>query len=325
MERRPRPNQQGPDLQRFPLDNFTSASGVSSGGVSIRHDDTLGESPLGADRTERRSKLDGSRLATRSAMKMNPRNTALYGAALSTITACAPIELPPPAPPPKEMPAVRTELGPPAPGREHVVLDTPGEQARVSEVTSTSETVTRRGYVASTEHDRPLCLTPCVVDLKLGLHDLSFQSTTDERRASDVELQVQGDPMVVRHTMAETRTPHPAVQGVARASLLTGVVGLGAGIPITLAGVFLRSSGMPSTRFVDGAPMESQTPGPQGVETAGLVTLGVSAGLVLVGAVTGYFARDEYTPGATTEWTVPRTDARASTPATGAKSPLFVF
>jgi hypothetical protein len=256
---------------------------------------------------------------------MNPRNTALYVAALSTITACAPMELPPPAPPPKEMPPVRTELGPAAPGKEHVILDTPGEQARVSELTSTSETVTRRGYVATTEHDRPLCLTPCVVDLKLGLHDLSFQSTTDDRRSSDVELQVQGDPMVVRHTMAETRTPHPVVQGVARASIITGVVGVAAGIPITLAGVFIRNTGTPSTSLVDGVPMQSQSPGPRGVETAGLATLGVGAGLVLIGAITGYFGRDEYTPGATTEWTVPRSDAQVSSTATRARSTLFVF
>jgi hypothetical protein len=257
-------------------------------------------------------------------MNIHHRNTATIVAALFLTTACSPAVLPPPAPPPREMPAIRSDLGPPAPGKERVLLDTLGEEARVSEVTSHSQTVTARGNVLDSEHDRPLCITPCAVDLKLGLHDLSFQSTTNPGHASDVEVQVQGDPLVVRHEMAELRTPNPALQGTAHAALLLGVVALPIGGILTGAGVAIRNMGSSTTKLVDGFPTTTEAPGPKGVETAGLVTLGVSAGLVLVGAIASYLTRDEYTPGATTEWTLPRSGDQVSSAARPPNT-LFAF
>jgi hypothetical protein len=260
-------------------------------------------------------------------MKINPRLTALYVAALSLTTACSPAILPPPAPPPREMPAVRANLGAVAPGKERVLLDTPDDQARVSEITSHSQTVTTRGNVLESEHDRPLCITPCAVDLNLGLHDLSFQPTTNPRRGSDVEVQVQGDPLVVRHTMADLQTPNPVVKGIGIGMIAVGGTGLIAGIPITMGGAFERATGgSQQVMLVNGGQMVTQTPGPKGLENAGFATLGLGAAVLVIGAITAYLGRDTYTPGATTEWPLPRSGEQVSSAAPPrAPNTLFTF
>jgi hypothetical protein len=223
------------------------------------------------------------------------------------------------------MPDVRSDLGSVAPGKERVILDAEGDQARVSEVTSHSQTVTPRGNVLESEHDRPLCITPCAVDLGLGLHELSFQSTTHPRRGSDVEVQVQGDPLVVNHTMADLETPSPVAKGIGIGLVALGGTALIAGIPITMGGAFERSTGgSQQVMIVNGMQVVNQTPGPKGLENAGFATLGIGAAVLLVGAVTAYLGRDTYTPGATTEWALPRGGPQASS---RARSPntLFTF
>jgi hypothetical protein len=258
-------------------------------------------------------------------MRYPPRIAALFAAALIPTIACSPAILPPPAPPPREMPAVRSDLGSVQPGKQRVLLDTAGDQARVSEITSHSQTVTPRGYVLDSERDRPLCITPCAVDLGLGLHDLSFQSTTNLRRGSDVEVQVQGDPLVVRHTMAELETPNPVAKGIGVGLIALGSVGIIAGIPLTMGGAFERSTGgSQHMKIVNDRLVVTQTPGPKGLENAGFAALGIGAAVLVIGAVTAYLGRDTYTPGATTEWALPKGDAQASS---AARSPdtLFTF
>src|SRR5688572_26236847 len=102
------------------------------------------------------------------------------------LTACAAERLPPPQPPAPRLAApVAFPEAPPAPGTGRVVLDADGDHAKVIEVSESSATT--------------VCpSTPCVVDLPYGSHPLVFHSTTDESRASDVDLDVGPKAKAVR-------------------------------------------------------------------------------------------------------------------------------
>jgi hypothetical protein len=132
----------------------------------------------------------------------------------------SPVELPAPATPPQEVPGVGANLGPPAPGRQWLVLDTPGDTAHVATVTGTVTGVTSGGHAVTGAGLRDLCVTPCVADLRLGMHTLVFASDTNPGGHNRVDVQVQTDPLVVRHVIEE-----PAVRPVG--ARLLAIVGAG--------------------------------------------------------------------------------------------------
>jgi hypothetical protein len=204
------------------------------------------------------------------------------------------VELPPPAAPTQDVPDVGRNLGPAAPGRQWVVLDVPGDTATVTTVTG----ATVRGY----EVMETLCVTPCVADLRPGPRTLLFTSTTKPDGTDRVEVQVPADPLVVRHIMEQ----RASVSGAGVGFGVLGTLGLLAGAITAPVGAAQRSSGNSS---------EGQT-----VEMAGLATLGASAGMIGLALVVGYLGRGTHTPGATTQWTIPRSGGPASSlvPVSGA-------
>jgi hypothetical protein len=203
-------------------------------------------------------------------------SAVLLGLAMAPLGCWSPEVLPPPAAPTKEMPPVRADFGPLAPGRQWVVLDTPDDVAHVTKEVEGLQTA----YGNSIYKD--VCVTPCVVDLKSGKQTLLFASTKDPFRAGSVRLQLGDDPLIVRHLMPESR-PSSAAGGILIATgVLMGIIG-GIMAPVTYA------------------------KGDQnGLPLVGLGVLGVGAVLTAIGIPLNYTGRGWSKPGATTWWTVPR-------------------
>jgi len=105
---------------------------------------------------------------------------------LLSLAACGTTRLPPPAPPPRVVPAVQAS-GPPGPGRGRVILDVEGDRAVVEDVRGGSVAASGAGHFfgGSLEVSQRLCVTPCVVDLAPGPHTLRFSSVSDDERSSD--------------------------------------------------------------------------------------------------------------------------------------------
>jgi hypothetical protein len=91
-----------------------------------------------------------------------------------------------------------------------VILDANGEKATVTEVidaTSTIGTAYGNGTSATvhgySETVKPVCIAPCVVDMKPGMHVLRFASPIDERESA-AGIQIGDRSKVVRHAMGHT-------------------------------------------------------------------------------------------------------------------------
>jgi len=121
------------------------------------------------------------------------------------VVGCGYRDLPPPNAPARTFPNVILPDEPPEKGTTRVVLDANGEPAIVTEVKSWTSS---RGWVTGgsatlstvTEEERPVCIAPCTVTLPRGMHVLRFKSPTGTRE-SEVALQVDERPKVVRHAM----------------------------------------------------------------------------------------------------------------------------
>jgi hypothetical protein len=201
---------------------------------------------------------------------------------LAFAAGCGTERLPAPQAPPRELPAVDVPDEPPAPGTSRVVLDANGDKAKVVEITG-SATAASGGYRAVIVGVRPICTTPCVVDMPYGSHPLVLRSTTDETRQSELDLDVGAKPKVVRHTLGERRDGGPA-RTIAASLLLLGITAGVTGALLWGVGAGSHSDGLESTG--------------QLVTGLGLGGIGLSIPLFIVG-------RPTERPGATTEWTMP--------------------
>jgi hypothetical protein len=225
----------------------------------------------------------------------------LCGSALASAGCWSLVELPAPATPPQEVPGVGANLGPPAPGRQWLVLDTPGDTAHVATVTGTVTGVTSGGHAVTGEGLRDLCVTPCVADLRLGTHTLVFASDTNPGRHDRVDVQLQTEPLVVRHVIEE-----PAV-GPMGARLMVLVGG-----SLLIAGAVMTPVGAAEKPIEPGGPGALGAQPPKTIEYLGIGMLGVGAATVGLGIVLSYIGRGHHTPGATTQWTIPRSGAATS-------------
>jgi hypothetical protein len=202
-------------------------------------------------------------------------------------------ELPAPEAPPREVPAVRTDMAPAAVGRQWVVFDTPNDRARVSLVTGTVSTVTAEGDVVNADATKELCTTPCVTDLRVGDRSLLFESLQDSDKHGHLPLTLQGgDPVVVRHVIASTKWNAGNTAGVIM--MCTAVVAMGVGIP-----VLISSSGS--------GQHQSDARFDVGMTT----TLRGGVGLFFPGLFLIIMSRD-HTPGATTVWSLPKGSASSA-------------
>jgi hypothetical protein len=205
------------------------------------------------------------------------------------VTACGAEQLPPPAAPPREIPkGLDLPEDPPAPGTGRVIVEANGERASVEEVTGVL-TGLEGGRPTSMIGVRPLCTTPCVVDLPYGSHPLVLRSTTDETRQSTAELDVGPRPKVFRHALGE-RNDGGATHAVGVTFLSLGVVG-------AITGALLWGIGSANA---------------SGLEPTGKLVTGVSALSILIAVPILIASRPTEQPGATTEWTLPSRSLQAS-------------
>ena len=131
---------------------------------------------------------------------------------------------------------------------------------------------------------RPLCTTPCVVDLSYGSHPLVLRSLDDESRQSEAELEVGARAKVFRHTLGQKNDGGGL--RMAGASLLT------LGLIAAATGAILWVGGVTSTNGTQ-------------VTATGQVVTGLGASSVVLSIPFLLGGRPTERPGATTQWTLP--------------------
>jgi hypothetical protein len=227
----------------------------------------------------------------------------------AVLTACAPVELPPAVAPAQETPKLAGELAPLPPKHQWIVLDTPGDTAKVT----SSRTIGTTAYGNDVSKDGPSCTTPCVVDAHVGTYTLYFSSTLDPSRVFDgVNVEVTGAPVVVRAVAGELHTAPSADTGVALAVV---------SVPVGLLGVAL--AGVGAAIEGDGDSQGGGGTAPVVVERIGFGLLGVGVVLAVTGLVMAYQGRGTHRSGATTTWTLPPLANPASPAVSG--PPAFTF
>jgi len=205
-----------------------------------------------------------------------------------TPCACfAPVELPPPEPPTHDLPPIGAQLPAVPPGRQLLILDTPGDHAQVTRVSGTATGYDTDGDTVITSVARDLCTTPCTYDLRPGTHTLAFTSTEQPERSDTLKVQLGGDPLVVRHVPEENTGQW--------GPLAEGLLEIG-GVSILPVGTAFTAIGLASDGSV-GSP-------PPVFKDVGLAILAVSGACIVGGLVAGYAGRGEHRPAATTEWTL---------------------
>jgi hypothetical protein len=218
---------------------------------------------------------------------MTQRSLVLVLVGLSGVlaTGCGVQQLPAAAPPAKVVPTdLDVPAEPPAPGTGRVILDTNGEPAKVVEITGAA-TASSGGYSATIVGIRPLCTTPCVVDLPYGSHPLVLHSISDETHLSETEIDVGARAKVFRHTLGE-RKDGGALRTVGSSLLTLGVIAVTTGAILWLAG----SAG---------------NNGSSSLVSNGQLVTGLGAGGILLSIPFLVAGRPTERPGATTQWNLP--------------------
>jgi hypothetical protein len=209
---------------------------------------------------------------------------ATWFAAL-TAAGCGVERLPAASPPARVVPTdVDIPSDPPAPGTGRVILETDGEPAKVVEITGTT-TASSGSYTATIVGLRPLCTTPCVVDLPYGSHPIVLRSVSDETHQSETELDVGARAKVFRHTLGE-RTDGGALRTVGGTLLTLGILAAATGAAMWLAG-------------------NASDSGSSSLTNNGQLVTGLGAGGVLLSLPFLFAGRPTERPGSTTQWTVP--------------------
>lgn len=215
---------------------------------------------------------------------------------VSLSTGCATRYLPPPAHPARVVSRIEAEPPPPREGEGRVTLDTPDGPARAELIIQRTQIVGPQGgtyvghhghgaFVPSTQYTlRPLCQTPCAVNLPLGAHEILFTSDDPSSdRSSAAYVNVSAAPSIARHAMGRQTSSVGALVG--------GVLMAGLGAALSLVGgalLLLQDDANPRTQRFD---------------TAGWTTLGIGLGMGVGGVVLGQVGRPSEQPGATTQWT----------------------
>lgn len=146
---------------------------------------------------------------------------------------CGMKTLPPPAVPAKTLPVPIVRLGPPPVGAGSVLIDADQPNVVVHEIVGTVQTVavgTRGGMAYGTGiATERLCITPCQVHLRQGLHQVMFESPTTGW-GGVADLQVGVEPSAYRYALGH-RDLHVGARLGAAMSIAFGFTALlGGGI-----------------------------------------------------------------------------------------------
>lgn len=199
---------------------------------------------------------------------------------------CGYAEAMPPRAPAPELPRdVEPRTTPSEPGKTRVIIDADGERATVVDVVERERAVAIAGGVAASgtaEKTKPVCVTPCIVDLEPGMHVLRFASETDSDRVSEANVQVGDREKVVRHAIGRSESTSWAWTG----SYLLTLLGTSAAIlGGTLYGVGSTTSSISSDELRE----------------RGLWTLVGGGSAMVLGIPLMFLTRPVHQPGATTE------------------------
>jgi hypothetical protein len=186
-----------------------------------------------------------------------------------------------------------------------LVVDVVGEKAKVFEVTELTTRTNlalggKNAWMAPAQLDRkmrPLCLTPCAIDLPLGWHSLVFESTSEPLRTSTADVTVAAQPTAVRHALGREKPANGGYVGGIVMLLPAGGL-LVMGTIATVVGATAKDPG-PSTTG-------GNTKGDARVFLpVGLVLLGIGAVLGIGGSILIANNAPERQPGSTTQWALP--------------------
>ena len=183
-------------------------------------------------------------------------------------SACVATLPPPPAPSAADVPA-NVALLPSSPGKGRVLLEATNGPASVDEVVAHENGVVygRRGtWSTESEVTRPVCTeTPCAANLDYGPHDLRFHALTGSDDVGDARVNVGTGDSAVLSTMGRQTS---------------GGAGHAAGILALYFGASALAAGTAMTGVA-----AAQDDGNKTVLYAGGATLGIGAGLAVLGAV----------------------------------------
>lgn len=189
------------------------------------------------------------------------------------------------------------DLPPPVAGNGQVTLDVVGGPARVEEVTARntpavwpSQSRSRMNFGTSAETLRPVCVTPCVVQLTVGPHEMRFSALDDDERTSTDFVRVGTHPVMFRHVMGR-RENNIGLR-------ISGIFGVAMGIAALTVGGALFGIGEAATNR-DGTPSDSR----DSIQRAGAGTLIGGGLLTALSAVVLALSRPVEQPGASTQWT----------------------
>ena len=213
---------------------------------------------------------------------------------------CGVEQLPAASPPARVLPAnLDLPEDPPAPGTGRVILDTNGEPAKVVEITGAAS-ASNGTYSATIVGIRPVCTTPCVVDLPYGSHPLVLHSISDESRQSETELDVGARAKVFRHTLGERKDGGGL--HTAGASLLTlGIIAATTGAILWVAGASSSSGG--------------------DLASKGQLVTGLGSAGILLSIPFLIAGRPTERPGSTTQWNLPGSSGNSPAPVSTPRAP----
>jgi hypothetical protein len=195
---------------------------------------------------------------------------------------------------------------PPPPTHGRVFIDAVGAQAKVSDVTETTTVATvlpqgGRGNSLQALQQRklrPLCITPCAVDLTQGWHSLVFESVNDELATSTVDVTVSSRPLAVRHALGRDKPPSGGYLG--------GVMMVIPASGLLLSGTLMAIIGATASDPGPGLDANGHAKSDARVLLPiGLVLTGIGVALGLGGTLLILNNRPEKQPGSTTQWALP--------------------
>jgi hypothetical protein len=178
-----------------------------------------------------------------------------------------------------------------APGRQLLVLDTPGDPTRVARIAGEGTGLASDGSMVTTIVTKDVCVTPCVHDLRPGSYTLLFSSMSDPARSDALSIDLGQEPLVVRHLPAENRGQW------------------GFPVALTLGLTNLAFIPMGAAFTATGAANHDD-----GFKYAGIALLATGVVTGVLAVVLGHEGRGTYQPSATTQWTLPATTERFEEP-----------
>lgn len=225
--------------------------------------------------------------------------------------ACMPIRYAPVDAPAEAMPDIPTPPEAPDVGKGRLVVDVAGEHAKVAKVVEVPVTYPLRGNAQASAHpgfirnDELLCISPCVLDMPQGAHELAFTSLSDPERTSTADVVVSSQPAAIRHSLGRDKPVGWQYFTGFMMTLMGGMLVTGGGA-VTVIGLATNGSDRQPTQN----PSQHEAT-PTAVITVGLVMLGVGLATGAGGIALMNNNRPEHQDGATVYWPIKQKEEHA--------------